>query len=358
MSREIKPRYDASIGAMVYDLRIDPEFRDLLGALSDDDRMALADSIAEEGCRDALVAWPQPEGAPILLDGHHRHAICEKMGAAYRVVECPDSVTDRKSALAWIVENQRARRNLTPEEKAYFMAKVYGTAKGERGGDKVSAEAKANCQIGSLVDAPKTAAEKVAAEFGVSPRTIYRSALFADQVDAIAAEHGPEAKADILSGRKKVSDFTPPREPPAVDSPPAAPPPEVPVAKEPSLDSGHGLAPEEERLARIRFLSDGECTLEMARHAVIVPGRDCGATAKPVPLPENASPNYADPEVLKRDGDPFGFAVTEMERHALAAETALTRSPPPDDMRSALIRRLAALEDAIRKLSGSLQGKE
>lgn len=235
MTREIKPRYNSAIGAMEHHLRIDPEFRDLLGRLETDDRLALADSIAEEGCRDALVAWPQADGDPILLDGHHRHEICEKMGAAYRVVECPDTVTDRQGALAWIVENQRARRNLTPDQIAYLRGKVYQAEKKREGGDGTNQHSE---ELGNFCPVPphgRTSA-KVASEFGVSERTIRNNAKFANQVDAVAAEHGPEAKAEILAGRKKVADYQTPlypdlevipeiTPPPPGEAPPAPPPP-------------------------------------------------------------------------------------------------------------------------------------
>lgn len=45
------------------------------------------------------------------------------------------------------------------------------------------------------------AAEKVAARAGVSVRTVYRAARFADAVDLIAEVYGPGARADILAGK-------------------------------------------------------------------------------------------------------------------------------------------------------------
>jgi ParB-like chromosome segregation protein Spo0J len=52
-------------------LVIDPEFRSVIPTLTGEERAQLARSLREEGCRDPLVVWPQPVGAPILVDGHN-----------------------------------------------------------------------------------------------------------------------------------------------------------------------------------------------------------------------------------------------------------------------------------------------
>lgn len=49
------------------------------------------------------------------------------------------------------------------------------------------------------------AAEEVAKRFGVSVRTVYNAAKFADAIDLIAERFGPETKADILEGRIKTT---------------------------------------------------------------------------------------------------------------------------------------------------------
>jgi ParB-like chromosome segregation protein Spo0J len=74
------PASEASPVALV----IDPDFEGLMPALTGEARAQLEASLREEGCRDPLVVWPQPAGAPILLDGHNRYEICQQYGLAFR----------------------------------------------------------------------------------------------------------------------------------------------------------------------------------------------------------------------------------------------------------------------------------
>lgn len=50
-----------------------------------------------------------------------------------------------------------------------------------------------------------TAAERIAAQYGVSVRTVYNAAKFADAVDVVTAYFGPEIREGILSGKIKAT---------------------------------------------------------------------------------------------------------------------------------------------------------
>ena len=100
------------------ELRIDSEFRALIPPLMEDEFARLEASILEEGCRDPLVTW---DG--VIVDGHNRYAICQRYGLAYQTVE--RQFADRQAARAWIISNQLARRNLTPEQRNYLIGKQY-----------------------------------------------------------------------------------------------------------------------------------------------------------------------------------------------------------------------------------------
>ena len=90
-------------------IRIDEEIKHLIPPLTTQERESLEASIVAEGCRDSLIVWKE-EG--ILIDGHHRKAICDARGIDYRVVEL--SFPDRGSAFIWMIDNQLSRRNITP----------------------------------------------------------------------------------------------------------------------------------------------------------------------------------------------------------------------------------------------------
>ena len=333
-------------------LRIDPEFKDYLGALDEDARQTLEKSLHVDGCRDALVVWPQPEGAPILLDGHNRHEICERLGIVYRLVDCPDYVIDRASVVAWIVQNQRGRRNLSPDRLAYLVGKNYQVEKKSAGGDGTNQHTEECSQIGYIPR--QRTVEKIAREFGVSPRTVQRYGKYAEAVDAVAVEHGPAAKVEILAGRKKVSDYAPQPEPPAEeeDAPtepetPSAAPPAVKIAEAAPAPEGKPKPPD------FLNMSHSQCIDWMAKN--LTPNGDCGAVRKPIPMPEGATENLADPEVAARGDNPFIFALCQMEYHATRAELELKLHPPIPEARPMLAKRLADLSAALETLSHALE---
>ena len=61
---------------MTATILIDPELASLLTPLSEAEAGLLEHSIRTEGCRDPLVVWSEEQ---VLLDGHHRHAICTRL---------------------------------------------------------------------------------------------------------------------------------------------------------------------------------------------------------------------------------------------------------------------------------------
>jgi len=94
----------------ILDITVDAEFKALIPPLADDERQQLEASLKAEGCRDALVVWPTSDGH-VLLDGHNRKEICDRLGIGYQVVE--REFDDRREARIWIRNNQMGRRNLT-----------------------------------------------------------------------------------------------------------------------------------------------------------------------------------------------------------------------------------------------------
>lgn len=98
--------------------RIDEEFRGLIPDLTDEEKVELRASINADGCRDALVVWKEKQ---ILLDGHNRFEICTELGKDFKVRE--KSLEDRDAAELWIIDNQDARRNLTPFQRAELQLK-------------------------------------------------------------------------------------------------------------------------------------------------------------------------------------------------------------------------------------------
>jgi N6-adenosine-specific RNA methylase IME4 len=89
------------------EITIDEEFKVLLPPLPAEDYAQLEQNIIKDGCHDPLKTW---QG--ILIDGHHRHAICTRHGIPYKTV--PIALESRAHVKVWMIDNQRGRRNMTP----------------------------------------------------------------------------------------------------------------------------------------------------------------------------------------------------------------------------------------------------
>lgn len=124
----------ATIGLTAPSLQIDPEFKDLIPPLSQDEVEVLKESLSTQGCRDKLVVWKDHN---ILLDGHHRHQICTELGLSFEINEI--ELPSRADAKIWILKNQRGRRNLDESQRAMLAVKleaVYGEQAKENKGTR------------------------------------------------------------------------------------------------------------------------------------------------------------------------------------------------------------------------------
>jgi len=93
---------------------------------SEEENRLLEESILAEGCRDPLVVWRE-EG--VLVDGHHRKAICDKHGVPYSVVY--RSFPDIEAVKAWMDLNQLGRRNLSKEDRDELIRRLAAAGVGK-----------------------------------------------------------------------------------------------------------------------------------------------------------------------------------------------------------------------------------
>lgn len=182
----------------------DKEIESLLPAHDERTTAALTAKLKAEGCREQLTAGTYPGlPAPVLIDGYNRRAICRRLRIPYSVgktIRFPN----RDAMLQWVIDNQLARRNLTPEQVAYYRGRDYLHAK-QPHGDMVRINTPpASGQSDHLGEEPTKTAETVAEKHGVGERTIRRDAEFAAAVDEIGAAE-PEKKAAILNGTAGIS---------------------------------------------------------------------------------------------------------------------------------------------------------
>lgn len=167
----------------------DPELKKLIDPLNAKEREDLENSIRENGFNPALpiILW---KGQDIVVDGHNRLEICQKLGI--KPVFTEQEFKTIEEVKEFMVNLQISRRNLTPEQLKYYRGTTQNKEKAGHGG--------ARCEGRNL----KTN-ERLAEKFGVSARTIADDGKFSSAVDKICKVCG--INRQDLFGKFKVSDI-------------------------------------------------------------------------------------------------------------------------------------------------------
>lgn len=172
-------------------LKIEPEFQELIPPLTAEEYKQLEDNIIKEGCRDALVVWNG-----FIVDGHNRYEICQRHGVEFKTVE--QNFSNKDEVMDWIDANQLGRRNLTPDQMRLLRGRRYNRVKNTHGGDRRSDHVSS-----AHFDHLKTA-DKLAKEHGVSAPTIKRDGKFYEEVEQLKEQY-PEQIASIYKGEKRAA---------------------------------------------------------------------------------------------------------------------------------------------------------
>lgn len=174
---------------------IDQGFKSLMVPLTSEEFNQLEKNLLDWGCKDKLTVWSVSgsDDTLVLLDGHNRYTICTKHDIPFEVEKI--ELETRDTAIAWIIDYQLGRRNITPEQQSYLRGVQYEREKGKHGGDRKSKHQN---------DDLKTA-EKLATQHKVSKPTIERDAQYARAVNAVDKAAGNGAKTTLLSRDTKVS---------------------------------------------------------------------------------------------------------------------------------------------------------
>lgn len=156
------------------DVTIDEEFQALIPALSDEERQQLEANLLQDGCLDPLIVWQEQQ---VLLDGHHRKAICDQYGIDYQIREL--AFEDRDGAKRWIIGHQFGRRNLTPYQRAELALKLKPL---------IAADAKRNQQTSggallSTLTEPVSTRERLANTAGISNGTMAKADYVSTHAD-------------------------------------------------------------------------------------------------------------------------------------------------------------------------------
>lgn len=175
-------------------LKIDPEFRDKIPALTAAEFEQLKENILSDGeVYEPIVTWNDT-----IVDGHNRwRIICENWETLKDKFSIKQMTFENKwEAFAWMFKKQLGRRNLSSEQRDYLMGKRNEAEKMAVGTNRYSK--KEEVQNGPLKAKGKTA-QRIAEEYGVGYGTVIRAEKFAKGIDTLR-ESNPEAADAVLKG--------------------------------------------------------------------------------------------------------------------------------------------------------------
>lgn len=183
------------------ELKIDPELRDLLPPLTNDEYKQLEKNIVENGFD---KNFPIMEWNGFIVDGHNRYSICKKHNIEYVVGTLGYETKDE--VMEWMLDIQLGRRNLSPIQRIAVAEKyrpIYERQAKER---QATSTGGANPQLTpNLVEADKTnnrseneTNSKLAKIANVGKET-YR------QAKRVLDSNNEELKNRVLSGKTSIS---------------------------------------------------------------------------------------------------------------------------------------------------------
>ena len=186
------------------ELKIDPELRDLLPPLTDEEYKQLEKNITENGFD---KNFPIMEWHGYIVDGHNRYDICKKHDITDYVVGTLAYET-KEEVMEWMLDIQLGRRNLSPIQRIAITEKYRPIYEKQALINKQNAisEARKNNENNRneqfSVNLPKTVpintSEKLASVAGVSEKTYRMGAK-------ILNSDNKEVKEKVLSGEMSIN---------------------------------------------------------------------------------------------------------------------------------------------------------
>ena len=162
-------------------IQLDETLSNLLPPLTDNQRQGLEADILRDGCLAPLMLWNG-----ILVDGHHRYAICQKHGIPFEVREM--SFPDLLAAGSWTWDHHEHRRNMsvyTAAEVALRLEPLFAekAKENQQRGGLIGAEiTNRGCQI-SDNPAPVDTKKELAKKAGISHDTMAKVKYIRDHAD-------------------------------------------------------------------------------------------------------------------------------------------------------------------------------
>ena len=187
------------------ELKVLPEFQEKIPPLTDEEFAQLRENILADGeVYEPIVTWNNT-----IVDGHNRWKIIQENWNAlkdkFRIREMDFS--DKWAAFEWMYRKQLGRRNLTEEQRAYMIGKMYEARKNTnsfKGNQYSQSGGGQNVPHQNDTSQPSSTATAIGTEFGITGRTVKRAEKFSRGVDALK-KVSSDAAEKVLKGQTNVT---------------------------------------------------------------------------------------------------------------------------------------------------------
>lgn len=178
-------------------LTIDKEFRQLIPPLTVEELTQLEQNIVEaKGARNPLAVWNG-----LLLDGHNRYDICQRLKLPFQMIEI--TVASRDDAKIWIIQNQFGRRNLSPYTRAELALRLEPLIAGRAKANQRASGGAVPTTLSKAVR-PIDTRQEVAKSAKVSEGTLAKVKIIADKAPEAVKERLRRAETTINKEYKAI----------------------------------------------------------------------------------------------------------------------------------------------------------
>lgn len=244
------------------ELKIDPELRDLLPPLADDEYKQLEKNIVDNGFD---RNFPIMEWHGFIVDGHNRYSICQKHNIDYTIGTL--AYKTKEEVMRWMLDIQLGRRNLTPiqrisvaeKHRALFEAQAKENLKLATGGDRRSEDYKKKNQgTPEMVEVEKRknrteneTNSKLAAIAGVKRETYRMGAKILNSDNDELKQRVLSGKTSITAGYKELQNKNKPKVDEVVEKPVEKENNTTKPETKPQVENGVILLPEDSKENKI-----------------------------------------------------------------------------------------------------------
>jgi len=190
---------EQTIVVMIEDLVLLPELEHYNFSRTDEELRNLEDQIRTEGkIRDPIVVWVRGEEL-LLVDGFSRVRIIRKLGLEVPLIAHQVEFEGMEECKYWMRINQDSRRNLTDDQKSYFIGLLYQELKSDKTAIKRYLRVKGRADLLGEQDEDLEirTAQLLGKIYRMNEKTIRRNAQFARGLELIRGRN-PELAEQIL----------------------------------------------------------------------------------------------------------------------------------------------------------------